>query len=212
MNIIRLIACGGLCLGLAACGGTDTTTRNIAMQLPPEGAQVQAQYRIADFTIRVPRALRVSEANRYYPGGDIVWRGEPLGDRHAQVAEIFRESLEMASVQAADGKLPVKLDIEVKRFHALTEKARYTVGGVHAITFDLTVLDSETGAPLGPTRTVRADLDGFGGERAINAERNGITQKYRITHHLARVFQVELVNPDGYRNANLGLIQAINQL
>jgi hypothetical protein len=31
----------------------------------------------------------VSEENVYAPEAEIVWRGEPEGDRHAQVAQIF---------------------------------------------------------------------------------------------------------------------------
>ncbi|MEO0864867.1 MAG: DUF6778 family protein, partial [Pseudomonadota bacterium] len=122
---------------------------------------------------------------------------------------IFETAMQRGT-QSLDGTQPVALDIEVKRFHALTEKARYTVGGVHSITFDLTLIDPETGAKLGETRQVRADLDGFGGQQALRAEAAGLTQKVRITAHLAEVIRQELTTADGFKNPQLGFIQAMN--
>lgn len=210
MTPVRLIVGLMAGLGLTACGAVDTASRN-AMPQEMAVARQAPSVRIESFNVVVPRALRVSEANRYYPGGDIVWRGDPMGDRHAQVKAIFDTSLGR-SVPLVQGEQPVRVDIEVKRFHALTEKTRYTVGGIHAITFDMTLRDPQTGAALGPTRTIRADLVGYGGARAMAAEARGVTQKYRITNHLVGVIQKELTDPEGYHNANLGLMQAINQL
>jgi len=89
----------------------------------------------------------------------------------------------------------VIVDVDVKRFHALTEKTRYTVGGVHSITFELTVRNPLTGDLLVPTREIQADLRGFGGSRAIQAEQAGMTQKVRITQHIANVIAQELSAP-----------------
>jgi|TARA_B110000908_G_scaffold170384_1_gene229788 hypothetical protein len=69
-----------------------------------------------------------------------------------------------------DGLLPVRLDIRVERFHALTEKASYATVGVHAITFAMQVRDLETGNPIGEARLVKADLDAFGRQQALRAE------------------------------------------
>lgn len=204
----------GLIMGLtvSACATQDTATRRAPVQAPAATVPVLSEpVMISDFNISVPRSLKVSEANRYYPGGDIVWRGEPLGDRHQQVAGIFKDSLDRARNELS-GVKPVTVNIQVTRFHALTEKARYTYGGVHAITFDMTVVDSVTGAVLLPTRTIRADLDAFGGQRAIHAERNGITQKVRITSHLKNVIESELTRPGSHTNHATGIIGAINQL
>ncbi len=201
-----------LTAAVAGCGAVEPASRNVPFDPAPTMQAPQAQsVQIADYSVRVPRSLRVSEANRYYPGGDIVWRGEPLGDRHQQVADILKDGIEKLRGGAATGRA-VTVDIEVKRFHALTEKARYTIGGVHAITFDLTVRDATTGQVMVPTKTIRADLEGFGGARAIAAERNGITQKYRITNHLARVLNDELTVPGGYQHASQGVMGLINEL
>ena len=164
---------------------------------------------VANLTVRVPRSLKVSERNSYLPRGDIVWREDPIGDRHLQVQRIVQDAL-VRGVTPLDGPVRVNLDVTVKRFHALTEKARYTTGGVHAITFDLAITDAETGALVVPMREVRADLDAFGGRQALQAEARGLTQKVRITSHLAEVIRQELTNADGYRNAQLGILQWMN--
>lgn len=178
---------------------------------PRDLAPYDSPVTVEDVIVHVPRSLKVSERNSYYPRGDIVWRGDPLGDRHAQVQAIFESALKRG-VQSLHGPVKVDLEVTVKRFHALTEKARYTVGGVHSITFDLAVRDAETGKILVPPRTIRADLEGFGGQQAILAEARGETQKVRITNHLAEVIRQELSNPEGYRNASLGFFQLLNNL
>ena len=171
----------------------------------------QAPVSINQVQVIVPRALKVSERNSYLPRGDIVWREDPIGDRHAQVQTIVQNAI-VRGVTPLNG--PVKADVEIvlQRFHALTEKARYTTGGVHSITFDLMLKNPATGELLVPARTVRADLDAFGGQQAINAEARGQTQKVRISDHLAEVIRQELSNPEGYKNASLGFYQLLNNL
>ena len=175
--------------------------------LPSAGAPVSVE----SVTVRVPRSLKVSERNSYLPAGDIVWREDPIGDRHAQVQKIVQDALVRGASQL-NGPVKVDVDVQVARFHALTEKARYTTGGVHAITFDLALKDPETGELLVPVRRIRADLDAFGGQQAINAEARGLTQKVRISNHLAEVIRQELTNPEGYKNASLGFYQLLNTL
>lgn len=161
--------------------------------------------------VHVPRSLKVSEANRYLPSGDIVWRGDPIGDRHLQVRQIFETAMSRG-VGPLNGPINVDVDIEVLRFHGLSEKARYSVGGVHSITFNLALKNPDTGALLVPVRTIRADLDAFGGRQALAAEAAGQTQKIRITTHLSNVIREELTDPEGYKNANLGFMQMLNGL
>jgi len=215
IKLVMFLVMGGL---VSACANTNVASRNAPFDSAPLNAGQNAAYvslltdvRVENITVRVPRSLKVSEANRYLPAGDIVWREDPIGDRHAQVAQIFHDALSRGT-EALDGKLPVALDIEVGRFHALTEKARYTTGGVHNITFTLTLRDTETGAVLSDPRFIRADLDAFGGQQALAAEARGLTQKVRISNHLAEVIRQELTTQDGFQNPRLGLIQAMNQI
>lgn len=166
---------------------------------------------VDEVRVRVPRSLKVSERNSYLPRGDIVWREDPIGDRYVQVGTIVQDALTKGVAQL-NGPVHVVLDVEVKRFHALTEKTRYSYGGVHSISFDMALLDPKTGQVLVPPRTVNADLEGFGGQQAIEAEARGLTQKVRISNYLAEVIRQELSSPEGYKNASLGLIQLWNRM
>jgi len=192
------------------------TVTKAAMEMPLAGDPLaivpgQAPVHVEQLSVYVPRSLKVSEANSYLPKGDIVWRGDPIGDRHAQVQKIFEDAL-LTGVQPMSGPIPVNLEIKVTRFHAMSEKARYTTGGLHSITFDLAIKSVETGELLVPVRTIRADLDGFGGRQALLADARGETQKVRISNHLAEVIRQELSNPEGYANANLGFFQMLNNI
>ena len=220
VKLVLLLVMGGL---VSACANTSVATRNVPFEAPALPAAPLAavettalvapltDVRVENVTVRVPRSLSVSEANRYLPKADIVWRGDIIGDRHAQVAAIFDTAMRRGT-ETLDGAVPVDIDVKVLRFHALTEKARYTVGGVHNINFELTIRNAETGALLTEPRLVRADLDGFGGQQALQAEAGGLTQKVRITAHLAEVIRQELTTVEGYKNPQLGFIQAMNQI
>lgn len=197
-------------LSLAACANIETATRQApfetapadvdnvsrAATLPVEAApaeevSVQPRFDIAAYEVTVPRSLRVSEANLFYPLGDIVWRGDPKGDRHNQVQAIFEQSLARSGDLITEGQ-PAKVMIEVQRFHSVTEKTRYTTGGTHSITFMLSAVDPATGATLIAPRQIKADLNALGGSAAIEAERKGFTQKFRVTNHLIKVFHQEM--------------------
>jgi len=240
MKTAKTILVLGLGLMVSACASVDVPTRNTPFEQLPNSAVMtptgyeatqpgslavptvvpgglraiapgQPPVSVTSIVVRVPRSLKVSEANRYLPRGDIVWREDPIGDRHAQVQKIFQDALTQG-VAPLNGPVNVVLDIQVSRFHALTEKARYTTGGVHSITFDLAIKHPETGALLVPIRTIRADLDAFGGQQALHAEARGLTQKVRISSHLAEVIRQELSNPEGYKNASLGFFQMLNNM
>ena len=120
MAIVRKVLILSLGLFVSACASVDTASRNTPLPIEQEVAE-RPKYKIASYKINVPRSLRVSEANRYYPGGDIVWRGDPIGDRHKQVAAIFQNSIENAMPLTTEG-IPAVVDVELRRFHALTEK------------------------------------------------------------------------------------------
>ncbi|MFB9149468.1 DUF6778 family protein [Roseovarius ramblicola] len=211
MRLVGLAAALMLGLGLSACASVETATRNAPLEafaLQPAAVP----FDVRDVRVTVPRSLRVSEANRYLPGGDIVWREDPPGDRHAQVAAILEDGFERGVDALPEGAEAVVLDVELSKFHALSEKARYTVGGVHAIQFTYTLRDPGTGAALTEPKFVKADFKAFGGQKAIAAERRGLTQKVRITDHLARVIRDELGPEHGYRVQATGLIGVLNQL
>ena len=198
-------------LTLSACAKQEIAARGAPLDtgvVSPASLSVDVQ----QIRVVVPKTLSVSEANMYYPAGDIVWRGDPVGDRHEQVKAIFETAMADGVSQIEKGSLPVVMDVQVARFHAVSEKARYTIGGVHAMTFSIVLRNPETQDIIAGPRQVRADFRALGGAQAIAAERHGITQKSRITEHLANVIRSELSQPEGHKAARLGLLGAINKM
>ena len=208
---IHPIAALILAAGLSGCIAPDTgvpsstdpaqVTSDIssAASLPqvvdPAKAEVmQSQYDVQEINVIVPTTLRVSEANTWHPKADIVWRGDPPGDRYAQVKAIFETAMAQGTATMHSGP-KVALDIEVTYFHCLTEKTRYTIGGVHSMKFIMTVRDLETGEILQGPRKVNADVVGVGGAMAIAEDAAGRTQKVVVTERLAQVIRQELSVP-----------------
>ncbi len=180
---VLLAACSGETTGLFG-QGTEGPERTVDVtQLPP--------MRVTNVTVVVPETLLVSEENSYKPVADIVWRGDPFGDRYEQVQDIIKAAAELG-VSQMRGDLAVDVNIEVTRFHAITEKTRYSIGGVHEISFLLTATNSDTGEVVIPTYQVNSELDAFGGDQAIEADRMGLTQKHRISQFISSVILKEL--------------------
>ena len=194
----------GAALALAACGGGQGVSRGtesapvgfaVVESAAAPGVQVLApRYAVQEVRVEVPPDLRVSEANTFYPFADIVWRGEPAGDRHAQVRAILLDAFGFGT-SGMDTGPGVIVEATVRRFHALTEKTRYTVGGIHAVNFDLTVRDAATGAVLEGPRLVKVDIPAWGGRRAIEEERAGRTQRVVIVEGVAQAIRRELSTP-----------------
>lgn len=200
MKKIKLALLLGLGMVVSACSTFEGPTRNAPLQAPQlttTAPEVQPRdYRLETVRFAAPADLTVSEANSFYPVADIVWRGDPFGDRKAQISEIFETAIRQGA-EGLNGDTPVIVDVTLARFHSLTERTRYSVGGVHSIKFDLTIRDAETGAVLEPTRRIDADLPGLGGQSAIMAEQRGETQKVRILAHLTAVFRDNLTGLSG---------------
>lgn len=232
MKPIRTAGLLVMALGLSACSGATTTAKAPWEPFVPmaevtrldtgdvlgggpalPATPAAAGYTIAAMQIDVPRTLTVSEANTYLPRADIVWRGDLPGDRHAQIETLFRDAMSDGIAQVGDGGTrPVVLQITVKRFHGVTEKTRYTVGGVHNIVFDMAFVDPETGALLAPVREIAADLKEPGGNEAIALDAAGQTQRVRLRAHLAQVLVDEMTQPGGHANARLGIVQRMNRI
>lgn len=187
-------------LALAACAGGEPVTRTngggpvgfaAITESAPNAAMLAPLYNVREVRVEVPRDLEVSEANLFYPIADIVWRGEPRGDRYVQVQQIFTEAFGFGTAGMRNGP-DVMVEARIRRFHALTEKTRFTTGGVHSIRFDLTVRDARTGAVIDGPRFVIADVKAAGGSRAIAEDQAGRTQRVVIIETLSQVIRREL--------------------
>lgn len=209
MTSLRRLSMILVALGLSACvsahdpatRGTSVTgdlsgatSQSTGTPVDPEAVYLMAQYDVEAIRVTVPRTLKVSEANTFKPRADIVWRGEPRGDRHLQVARIFEEAMANGTAAMQKGR-KVDIEVQVTRFHALTEKTRYTIGGVHEMRFLLTVRDVVTGAVLDGPREVVADVKASGGAAAIAEDEAGRTQRVVTVERLAQVIRRELSAP-----------------
>jgi hypothetical protein len=205
MRVLNLLGGLVLVLGLGACGAGDPVSRAVdrpdvavSASAGPGDAEVAPvlvpRYAVAEVRVVVPRDLSVSEANLFYPVADIVWRGEPLGDRHQQVHAIMTEAAGFATADMRKGRA-VMIVAEVVRFHCLTEKTRYTVGGVHSLRYRLSVHDAATGEVIEPPRLVVADVRAAGGNRAIEEEKQGLTQRVVVVSALAGSLRAALSTP-----------------
>ena len=191
MKLTKIAAVLVVALGLSACAPAGSY-QSAGTRLSPASAQklaaVSAEWRLADVKVNVSDSLKVSEANLYYPVADIVWREDPFGDRRAQVAKIVDDGM-TAGLTHLNGKRRVIFDVQLHRFHSLSEKARYSVGGVHNIILTLTVFDAASGVALISPFDMEIDLEAYGGDQALAAMRAGQTQKVRIKGHLAGVMR-----------------------
>lgn len=172
----------GMTALLAACGQWK-----VGYDHAPDVAQA-AGWRVTSVKVTVPESLSVSEEYVFAPKADIVWHGEPAGDRRAQVAQIVETGARRGAA-GLKGSRPVRLDITMLRFHALSKKAREKLSssGVHSIDMTVRVIDVATGQVLAEEPRLEADLPALSGKQAIEAERQGQTQKVRITNHIAVV-------------------------
>jgi hypothetical protein len=211
MPYIKSLVALTLSLGLAGCAGNYPASRNLSdtgpsVAAPHQGPAaeagmklVPADYNVTQVNVTVPRDLRVSEANVFYPVADIVWHGDPLGNRYDQVAAILKDGFAAGTVDMK-GAQDVVVDVQLIRFHALTPKTRYTVGGIHYTEFLLTVRDAVTGEVLDGPRNVVAQAKASGGARALEEEAAGITQRVVIESRIAEVVRETLAQrlvPEG---------------
>jgi hypothetical protein len=184
-----------LAFGLTACGAVDMVSRNQPLDVPTlanPSVTEPMSFNVQDVRIVIPGNLQASERNGYYPITDIVWRGDPLGNRQAQVAALFQTAADAVQPGLTGGNTPAIATITLIRFHGLTERARYSVGGVYNMRFTLSFTDPVTGADLVPPEFIEANLAGPGGLAAVALEQNGQTEKVRVINFLTQVLGIEL--------------------
>ena len=80
---------------------------------------VTSQWNISQVDVVAPKSLTVSELEIWAPDADIVWREDPLGDRHKQVEAIILKAAKMGT-NSIRGQHKVRLKIEIMEFHAIS--------------------------------------------------------------------------------------------
>lgn len=194
MTLTRMVSLTALMLTVAGCASYEAPTRAASLDvagLTPAATLAQRSYSLQDMQIIVPQDLRVSEGAGYYPNADVVWRGDPIGDRGQQITAMFQTAGDRVSA-GLNGDVPVLVVVTLQRFHGLTERTRYSVGGTYSIEFNLEIRNAQTGAVIEAAHFVKADLPGPGGLAAVALEQAGQTEKVRVTDHLTFALQREL--------------------
>lgn len=178
----RLIAAAFALLTLAGCAGTW----EVAYDDPPD-RDVTKTWRVVDVVAVAPQTLTVSNDNTFLPQADIVWHGDPFGDRRAQVAAILDEGLTKGA-RGLRGTRPVTITARIITFHGVTPAAvARAPAAVHNIRFVMRVFDARTGEPLTESEVISADLEANVGIAAVAAAINRQTQRQRVVDHLAAV-------------------------
>jgi hypothetical protein len=191
-KLIKYIAGMALVLSVTACTTPQNVTSNNIITATPANNQLDIPvYLVQQLSVTVPDELTVSEANVFLPIADIVWREDPMGDRKQQVQKILIDAIVKGVSKVADGQ-PVTMEVRLIKFHSVTEKTRYTVGGRHNIKFDYVLRDAKTGVPVTEVKHIDASLKAYGGTRAVAAMARGETQKVRITQHLEELMYLEM--------------------
>ena len=200
INILTVLTLFGL---LASC-----TMRNTSF---PDVVDAGANWHVHDVQVIIPDSLTTSEENVFRPDVDIIWHGDPVGDRKKQVAVILHAAL----VEAVDDLFPENLHRPVViratliHFHSLTPVARTYSGGVHKVSFSIEVVDQNTGEVLAGPTLIEADEFAYGGLLAAWASDQGDTMKSRIPERISEVTGTWLglvAEQDAVRNSSIPAI------
>lgn len=167
---------------LSGCGGQWATAFDQVID-----PAITNNWRVVSVDVVVPETLSVSNANNLAPDADIVWHGEANGDRRAQVSAIIEEGVTRGA-SPLRGSVPVHILVVLEEFHAVTPRAlRIAPSAVHNIRYTVRVFDKRNGASLSEPIVVDADLEALTGAASTQALVRGLTQKIRITKHIAAV-------------------------
>lgn len=169
---------------LLSAGCARLFVSGYAEGLQPE---VTRGWQVAEVRAIAPDSRRVSEDNVLVPMADIVWHGEPQGDRRLQVAAIVAEGVQRAAAPLA-GSRPVEIHIAVDRFHGVTPAAiNSSPGAVHDIAFRAAVVDRHTREILVPPVRIDAAIIAHTQRMAVLSRLDGETERQRIVDHVAEV-------------------------
>lgn len=185
MNFVKLISIGAVFGLLSACTFQTTSIPGVV------GSEQSAGWHLHGVDVNVPAALTTSDVNIFQPNVDIVWHGDPMGDRKAQVATIIEDAIESAAENMI-GPRGVRVQATLIHFHSLTPRARSVAGRVHKISFSLQVVDDETGQVLAGPEIIQADVKAYGAWQAVNADANNQTMKVRISDRITEVVKAWL--------------------
>lgn len=184
----RLLKCVAVLAALAACSWTERGV--YVAQTRPD---IPRFYNLQQLVFTAPETLLVSESDGFFPNADVVWRGDPAGDRLQQIAALFGEAANRTKL-FINSDIPIIADIELVRFHGITQRLRRGLGGSYAISFYLTVRDARNGAVIEQRRLIQTKLRAPGGAEARELEAAGRTERVQVIAFLVEVLRAELTS------------------
>jgi len=127
-----------------------------------------------------PDISRTASGDQY--GSNFVWSGfnDANGNRKRQIVALFQSAMREVGTQTMTGTTPVKMQVTVTYFHALTEYGRVWCCGEHRIYADLAVVDAQTGTVLVEDKNVYLGRLALGGIPGLVAEASGRDQVTRV--------------------------------
>lgn len=178
------VFCAAIAAALFLSGCAGRFASDYADEVPPD---VSRGWHVTDVRAIAYDSRTVSDDNILVPFADIVWHGEPEGDRRAQVAAIVAEAARAAAAPLDRGR-PVELHIAVDRFHGVTPVAvNRAPAAVHDIVFRIAVVDRSTREVLVPPEQITASLVAHTRRNPILPSLEGQTERQRIVDHVAEV-------------------------
>ena len=160
---------------LAACSSADTA---------PPATGIASVWTIAESSIRFgPEIDRTASGTEF--SSNFVWDGYNGGNRKKQVVGLFKAAIgDVASRMS--GSQPVKLNVVVTRFHALTPDMETWCCGQHNIVADLEVADPESGMVLASGQGVYLGRTALGGIPGLIANAAGRDQVVRVREGITK--------------------------
>ena len=168
MTIFTRIAVVAGMLVLAACGtGTGPVSATAS------------QWNLQETSVRFgPDIGRTATGLDY--DSNFVWNAYSEGPRKKQVVALFKMAMAEVGQEAMNGSTPVKMNVTVTYFHALTDFSRLWCCGEHRIYADLAVVDAGTGAVLAEGKNLYLGRFALGGIPGLFAVAAGRDQEVRV--------------------------------
>ena len=193
------IVSGGMIIAALAVSGCAPRISSTDFEAGAGAASANpGAWALQSVQVDIPESMKVNTNGdvRYPDSSELVWWGDPPGDRKAQVAALLEDAVRAGALDALTGQRGVTFKVNVNQFHAMTPRARATdlQLGVHEMQFDFSVVDAQSGEVLASEPGVNADLRAFSGSQALLAEQAGQGQKIRIQTRVAQVVRSWLSN------------------
>lgn len=160
-------------VAVAACSGTPTT--------PSTG--VAGGWTFTDSSVRFGQPIERTASGVNYDD-NFVFDGYTGGNRKRQVVGLFKAAIGDATANLG-GPRNVKMNVMVRRFHALTPGAQTWCCGEHNIVADLEVLDADTGDVLASGEGIYLGRVALGGIPGLVATAAGRDQVVRVREGIA---------------------------